>query len=188
MIGRCSCDRHAPGCYWWFLGQLTLCVKTIVLCKWFYQKGGFQLPMYALYELKIVFSKQTICYVQFTVPTPSITEMFTFPYNLRIVMWDIKTNWQKSFPYKMSIREGIVGYFHFWASVQIPLVHETFWTAEIKLVLLYFLRFRTISHSWRNNRAIFPPSVFRCAYSEKSWIFFSATTVWLIELVFLINP
>ena len=70
--------------------------------------------MYALYELKIVFSKQTICYVQFTVPTPSITQMFTFPYNLRKVMWDIKTNWQKSFPYKMSIREGIVGrYFHF---------------------------------------------------------------------------
>ena len=51
----------------------------------------------------------------------------------------------------MSIREGIVGYFRFRATVQCPLVLETFWTG---------------------NRAIFPPSVFRCAYSEKSWIFF----------------
>ena len=65
MIGRCSCARHAAGYYWWYLWQLTLCVETIVLCKWFYQKGGFQLPMYASYELKIVFSKQTTCYVEF---------------------------------------------------------------------------------------------------------------------------
>ena len=39
--GRCSCDRHALAYYWWYLGQLMHCLETIVLCKWFYQKGVF---------------------------------------------------------------------------------------------------------------------------------------------------
>ena len=57
------------------------------------------------------------------------------------VRYQLKINRQKSFRYKMSIRRGIVGYVHFRASVQIPLTLQTFWTGEIKLELLYFLRF-----------------------------------------------
>ena len=114
--------------------------------------------MYALYELKIVFSKQTTCYIEFYqhhLLLKCLCFLTTYVVN-GCKIRDIKTNWQKSFPYEMSIREGIVGYFRFRATVQCPLVLETFWTG---------------------NRAIFPPSVFRCAHSEKSWIFFSVTTV-----------
>ena len=76
--------------------------------------------------------------------------------------------------------------FHFRATVQCLQVPQTFWTGEIQLALLYFLRFQTIIHGWHDNCAIFPPSVFR--YHIFFWIFFSATTIWLMELVFLINP
>lgn len=105
---------------------------------------------------------------------------------------------QNSFSSKMSIRcsrasqlliwESIVGYFHFRATVQCPLVPQTFWTGEIQLALLYFLRFQTVIHGWHDNCVIFSPSVFR--YYIFFWIFFSATTIseWLMELVFLINP
>ena len=105
---------------------------------------------------------------------------------------------QNSFSSKMSIRcsrasqllvwEGIVGYFHFRATVQCPLVPQTFWTGEIQLALFYFLRFQTVIHGWHDNCVIFSPSVFR--YYIFFWIFFSATTIseWLMELVFLINP
>ena len=142
-------------------------------------------------KVRFLKANHLLCWI---VPTPSITQMFTFPYNL--VMKDIKINRQNSLSSKMSIRcsrashllvwEVIVGYFHFRATVQCLLVPQTFWTGEIQLALLYFLRFQTIIHGWHDNCAIFPPSVFH--YYIFFWIFFSATTIWLMELVFLINP
>ena len=45
---------------------------------------------------------------------------------------------------QLLVREGIVGYFHFRATVQGPQVLQTFWIGEIQLALLCLLRFQTI--------------------------------------------
>ena len=41
---------------------------------------------------------------------------------------------------QLLVQEGIGGYFDFRATVQCPLVLQTFWTGEIQQALLHFLR------------------------------------------------
>ena len=171
MIGRCSCDRHTPAYYWWYLGQLTLCVKTIVLCKLFYQKGGLRLPMYVLYELKIVFSKQTTYYVQLY-QNHLLLKCLRFLTTYVVICEMSKQIGKKAFLIKWASEKVLSVTFTFELPFRFPWCLKRFGLENFKLVLLCFLRFQTICHGWHNNRAIFPPPVFRCVYSEKPWIFF----------------
>ena len=102
--------------------------------------------------------------------TPSITQMFTFPYNLRSD--DVR--------YAISKQIGKKAFLMKWASEKVLSVTFAF---ELPFSAPWFLK------RFGLEIVQFFPLLFSAAPTLRNHgYFFSVTTVWLTELVFLINP
>ena len=124
-----------------------------------------------LYELKIVFSKQTTYYVQLY-QNHLLLKCLRFLTTYVVMCEMSKQIGKKAFLIKWASEKVLSVTFTFELPFRFPWFLKRFGLENFKLVLLCFLRFQTICHGWHNNRAIFPPPVFRCVYSEKPWMFF----------------